>query len=405
VKLLYVATDQIVPGSTGGSVHVEEVAGGLARRGHEVHVVARKSESGREPEGFQLHRPRPLLTHRWFRWSAQKPIGDLMDRLGVDVVLERYHNFAGEGVRAAHRRGVPSVLEVNSPVVDHPGSVKALLDAMLLWRPMRRLRDEQCRKATALITPLPGVVSSNVPREKVHQIHWGANVERFQPGLTPRGHAEAVPIPLDARVVVFSGSFRHWHGADVLVRAGARVLESRDGAKAFFLFLGSGPGWSRVRQEVERLGVESRFHLAGAIPYHEMPHYLARGHIGVAPYQPSRHGQLQLGFYWSPLKIFEYMASGLPTITLDIDPLREIVRQGKEGLLFEEKDEEALARAITELVASPERAREMGASARERIVAHYSWQVHCEKLEQVLKGLIFDKSGIQPKPWEKGGRA
>ena len=393
MKLLYVATDQIVPGSTGGSVHVEEVASGLAQRGHEVHVVARKNESSPEPESFQLHRPQPLLQHRWFRWSAEKSIGDLMDRLGVDVVLERYYNFAGEGVRAAHRRGVPSVLEVNSPVVDHPGSVKALLDGMLLRRPMRRLREEQCQKATALITPLPSIVPSNVPREKVHQIHWGANVERFQPGLTPRGNAEAVPIPLDARVVVFSGSFRYWHGADVLVRAGTRVLESSGGKKAFFLFLGSGPGWSRVRQEIERLGVQSRCHLTGAIPYVEMPHYLARCHIGVAPYQPSRHGQLQLGFYWSPLKIFEYMASGLPTITLDIDPLREIVRQGKEGLLFEERDEEALARAITELVASPERAREMGTSARERIVAHYSWQAHCEKLEHVLMGLVFDKSG------------
>lgn len=388
MKLLYVATDQIVPGSTGGSVHVEEVASGLARRGHEVHVVARKNESGPEPESFQLHRPQPLLQHRLFRWSTEKAIGDLIDRLSVDVVLERYYNFAGEGVRAAHRRGIPSVLEVNSPVMDHPGSAKALLDRTLLWRPMRRLREEQCRKATALITPLPGIVPPNVPREKVHQVHWGANVESFQPGLTPRGDAKDVPIPLDARVVVFSGSFRHWHGADVLVRAGARALESNSGAKAFFLFLGSGPGWSSVQQEVERLGVESRCHLAGAVPYHEMPHYLARCHVGVAPYQPSRHGQLQLGFYWSPLKIFEYMASGLPVITLDIDPLREIVRQGKEGLLFEERDEEALACAITELVASPELTLEMGRSARERIVANYSWQVHCEKLEQVLMGLV-----------------
>ena len=388
MKLLYVATDQIVPGSTGGSVHVEEVASGLARRGHEVHVVARTNASGPEPESFQLHQPRPLLQHRLFRWSAERCIGDLIDRLGVDVVLERYYNFAGEGVRAAHRRGIPSVLEVNSPLMDHAGSIKALVDRTLLWRPMRRLREEQCQKATALITPLPKIVPPNVPREKVHQIHWGANVESFRPGLTPRGDAEEAPIPLDARVVVFSGSFRHWHGADVLVRAGARVLESNGGTKAFFLFLGSGPGWSRVRQEVERLGVESRCHLTGAVPYHEMPHYLALSHIGVAPYQPSRHGQLQLGFYWSPLKIFEYMASGLPVVTLDIDPLREIVRHGKEGLLFEEKDEEALARAITELVASPERSREMGLAARERIVAHYSWQVHCEKLELVLMGLV-----------------
>ena len=80
--------------------------------------------------------------------------------------------------------------------------------------------------------------------------------------------------------------------------------------------------------------------------------------------------------------------SGLPVVTLDIDPLREIVREGREGLLFEERDEAALADALTELVASPERADEMGLAARERVVTHYSWQVHCEKLEAVLRGLL-----------------
>jgi glycosyltransferase involved in cell wall biosynthesis len=113
----------------------------------------------------------------------------------------------------------------------------------------------------------------------------------------------------------------------------------------------------------------------------------------VAPYQPSRHGQLQLGFYWSPLKIFEYMASGLPVITLHIDPLRDIIRQGREGLLFDERNEKGLADAISELVRSPERAEEMGRSARERVVAHYSWQVHCEKLEHVLLGVM--NKGVQ----------
>jgi glycosyltransferase involved in cell wall biosynthesis len=388
VKILYVATDQHVPGSTGGSVHVEEVARGLARRGHEVHVVAR-SAGGEVVDGeFQVHPGKPLTSHRMFRWTAERTVRDLISRLRIDVVLERYYNFAGEGVRAAHRCGVPAVLEVNSPVMDHPGSLKAWIDGAALFRPMKRIREEQCQKASALVTPLPAIVPDTVSREKVHQIHWGANVELFRPGLMPSGAAAEIPIPPDARVVIFSGSFRLWHGADVLVRAGARVLESRDGEKAFFLFIGSGPTYDAIAREVGRLGIESRCHLTGAVPYRDMHLYLSRGHIGVAPYQPSRHGQLELGFYWSPLKIYEYMASGLPVITLDIDPLRDIIRQGRDGLLFDERDEKGLADAMTELVRSPERAREMGRSARERVVAHYSWQVHCEKLERVLLDVI-----------------
>ncbi len=390
MKLLYVATDQQVPGSTGGSVHVEEVANGLADRGHEVHVVARPGEKTGDSGSsrFQLHPSQPLVPHRMFRWTAQKQIGALIDRLGVDAVLERYYNFAGEGIRAAYRRAVPALLEVNSPVMDHPGSLKAWLDRILVFRPMRRLRQEQCRKAAALVTPLPAIIPATVPSDKVHPIHWGANVERFRPGLLPSGLAAELPIAPHVRVVVFSGSFRGWHGADVLVRAAAGVITKLKERDLLFLFLGSGPGLSEVRREVTRCGIGSHVHLAGAVPYHQMPLHLARCHIGVAPYQPSRHGQLQLGFYWSPLKIFEYMACGLPVITLDVHPLREIVRPGREGLLVQEGDENGLADAIAELVASPERAAEMGRAARDRVVSHYSWQVHCEKLEKVLQGLV-----------------
>jgi glycosyltransferase involved in cell wall biosynthesis len=385
LKLLYVATDQLLPGSTGGSVHVEEVARGLTERGHEVHVVARPGPGGPEPLGGRLHPAKPLFQHRFFRWTAERAVGELLDRLGSEVVLERYYNFGGEGVRAAARRGIPSVLEVNSPIRDHPGSLKSILDAALLLRPLRRARDGLCRKAAALVTPLPSIVPASIPREKVFQIHWGANVELFKPDVPLRGGAERLSLPADARVVVFSSSFRRWHGARLLVRAAAQVIAAEAGEKAFFLFLGSGPELAAVERDVDRLGLSDRVRLAGAVPYAEMPFYLARAHLGVAPFEPARHGQLQLGFYWSPLKIFEYMASGLPVVTLDIDPLREIVRPGREGLLVGEGDAGALAAAILELVSSPERARAMGRAARQRVVEHFSWQRHCEKLEQVLE--------------------
>ena len=387
MKVLYVATDQRVPGSTGGSVHVLEVARGLAERGHEVHVAASPGDNppANASLGFHFHPARPWFAHRAFRWSAEGRVSELIERLGVDVVLERYYNFAGEGVRAAHRHGIPSVLEVNSPVVDHMGSMKSFVDRYVLFHFMEGLRERQCELAAALVTPLPAIVPASVPRSKVHRIHWGANVESFRPGIAPLGPAAELPIPDEARVIVFSSSFRHWHGADLLIDAAARVLRDPRAKSAFFLFVGAGPSLARAKHRAGRLHIGSRVAFTGAVPYERMPHYLARAQIGVAPYQPALHGQLRLGFYWSPLKIFEYMASGLPVVTLDVEPLSEIVRSGTEGLLFEEGDVEGLAAALTELVCSPERAAAMGRSARERIVSHYSWAVHCERLEQVLE--------------------
>ncbi|HXV61028.1 MAG TPA: glycosyltransferase family 4 protein [Vicinamibacteria bacterium] len=372
MKLLYVASDQRVPGSTGGAVHVEEVASGLESLGHEIHVVA--IPSGAESE-VRLHRSPLWFRHRAFRWRTKGFIGDLIEEIGADAVIERYYNFGGEGIRAAFDRGLPSLLEVNSPLKDHQGSIKQVLDALMLVRPMKRARDELVRKASALVTPLPEIVPDSVPPEKVHRVSWGANVERFHPDVAPK----SLEIPTASRVVVFAGSFRSWHGADLLVRAAPLVLEKIP--SAFFLFVGSGP--SRPR----RLSCD-RMLFTGAVPHAEMPAYLRLAEVGVAPYQPSRLGQMKLGFYWSPLKIFEYMATGLPVVTLDVAPLREVVRPGFEGVLVPEGDVRALAEAITSLLESPERARAMGASARARVVERFSWQRHCCELDRILRNLV-----------------
>ena len=384
MKLLYVASDQRVPGRTGGSVHVEEVARGLAERGHEVHVLAlageRRTNGALSP--YELHPSRLPFESRWFRWTLRRQVEALLSELGIEAVMERYYNFGGEGVRAAYARGIPSLLEVNSPILDHPGSLKRVLDRALLFRPLRRIREELVRKASALVTPLPSIVPGDVPSEKVHRVHWGANVERFRPDV----QRKRLAIPESARVVVFSGSFRPWHGSDLLVRAAARVLSKEP--QGFFLFVGSGPVWEKSRDLAKSLGIESAVLFTGPVAYEEMPSYLRGAQIGVAPYQPSRLGQMKLGFYWSPLKIFEYMATALAVVTLDAPPLAEIVRPGKEGLLVAEGDEEALANAIATLLADPERARTMGLSGRERVVASFSWQSHCEQLEGILRELV-----------------
>jgi glycosyltransferase involved in cell wall biosynthesis len=385
VKILYVATDQRVPGRTGGSVHVEEVAGGLAARGHEMHVLALSGGprvSGTAPSGYQLHPARLPFENRFFRWTTGRQVGELLDRGGFDTLMERYYNFGGEGIRAAHERGVPSLLEVNSPLKDHPRSLKNALDRLLLVRPMRRLRDRQCREASALVTPLLTIVPEDTPRDKVHRVNWGANVERFRPDVPKK----ELPIPRGAKVVVFSGSFRPWHGADLLIESVPEVL-ARD-PDAFFLLIGSGPSFPATRARVRKLGIEERCLFTGAVPYDEMPSYVRSASVGVAPYQPSRLGQMKLGFYWSPLKIFEYMAMALPVVTLDVSPLAEIVRPGKEGLLVPEGDASALARAIAALLADPARARSLGEAGRDRVVARYSWQRHCEQLESILEDLV-----------------
>jgi glycosyltransferase involved in cell wall biosynthesis len=116
-----------------------------------------------------------------------------------------------------------------------------------------------------------------------------------------------------------------------------------------------------------------------------MPELVASADVGAAPYDTRRLRQLRLGFYWSPLKIFEYMASGLPTVTISRPPLDEIVREDQEGLHFREGDDADLARVLERLAGDAALRARLGAQARARVVESYSWARHCEQLEGVLR--------------------
>lgn len=376
MRILYVACDQVVPGRTGGSVHVLEVARGLAARGHELHVAV-NGRSGTPPElpGVRWHRVSWTPPSRFFRFRAQGAVAALLRETRAQVVMERYYNFGGEGVGAAAALGVPSLLEVNAPVVDHPGSWKARLDALALVRPLRRRREHLCRLAAALVAPLPEMVPE-FARAKTTTVSWGADVDAFQPGRRSEALRAAWGVPTGAVVVLFSGSFRPWHGVHVL-EAAARRLRARE--DVFFVLAGG-----------DRAGASSDFRgrRLGSLPYDRMPEVVASADIGVAPYDTARLPQLRLGFFWSPLKIFEYMASGLPTLTVPRPPLTEIVREGLEGRHFAEAQAASLAGAIGALAADPAARERMGASARTRVVELYSWARHCEQLEGVLRRMV-----------------
>jgi glycosyltransferase involved in cell wall biosynthesis len=378
VRILYVASDQVVPGRTGGSVHVLEVARGLAARGHEVHAVVQAGDGSaarEQKDGVVWHRVRWWPRHRLFRFRARAGVEAVAEDVRPHVVMERYYNFGGEGIRTAAARGVPSLLEVNSPVVDEPGSFKAVLDRLALVQPLRRYREGLCRQASALVSPLPAIVPE-FARGRTHQVTWGANVESFHPARRSQAARRGLGVPDGATAVLFSGSFRPWHGVHVLEEAARRLA---DQPAIFFLLVGGGEAGPGRGYRGRRLG---------AVAYERMPEIVAAADVGVAPYDTARLRQLRLGFYWSPLKVFEYMASGLPTVTIPRVPLDDIVREGQEGLHFREGNADDLARVLRRLAEDPGLRVRLGAKARTRVVERYSWARHCEQLEGVMGGLL-----------------
>ncbi len=428
MRILYAAIDQVVPGTLGGSTHVEAVAVGLAALGHDVHVAVRAGAfqlsqgvsrghspgpsrgpgSGPSPGLSRgLSRgpspgPSPGLSPRQDAESARRPswhdvgtplgsphlrllrrgrLRALAASLRPDVVIERYHNFGGEGLLAARAVGARTILEVNAPVVDYPGSPKRTVDRLLIAEPMRRWRQWQCRVADLIVTTDRAILPPGTPPAKIIETEWGADTVRFRPDA-------AGPVPFARQpgdvIAVFAGAFRAWHGVGRLVDAMA-VLERR-GSPWRAVLIGDGPERPGLEARVaaERL---TRVAFTGSLPYEAMPAALAAADAGVAPFAPEAHAPLRHGFYWSPLKVFEYMASGLPVVAPALPRLRAILDDGAAGMLYDGAAPAALEDALDALT-DADRRRRLGAAARARAERHFSWAAHCRALEAAMTAMI-----------------
>jgi len=389
MKVLYCALAIDLGGAHGGATHATEVANGLADLGHDLWLVG----GGHLPlrDHARIHGRVTLVpTPPKLAWMNTPRVRRIVTEWRPDVVMERFYTFAGGGIIAAHKRGIPTILEVNAPVYDPPGSPKDRIDRATGGM-MRRWAMQQCRWAGRIVTPIPTTVPHDV-RAKVVPLQWGANVHHFDPARYPRTGADAremrrrYRIPADAPVIVFVGSFRMWHGAAEAIRA-FRVVQEQI-ADAYLLLVGDGPERATLEQSVRDHPADTIV-FTGAVPYRDVPRYLAIADVAVAPFVPSLHRPLQhFGFYWSPLKIFEAMAMGIPVVTTAVFPLTEIVRGA--GIAVPERDDAALAGALSALLRDPHRRAAMGAEGRARVVSAWSWEAHCRHLDGIMTALVGD---------------
>jgi glycosyltransferase involved in cell wall biosynthesis len=393
MRILYVTAGIPVPGSVGGSTHVIEVCRGLAALGHHVLAIVGPAD-GVPPDlgGMSGGSVRIVNTpgSPALGLALLPLIAREAARFRPDAIMERYHNLAGAGLLYAKLRGLPSLLEINAPLYDPPGSRKDRLDRAL-GRSLRRWARWQARAADRLVTPLATTAGALARPGTIVELPWGANADlfdpaRLDPALVAATRAE-LGIPAGAPVLAFSGSFRAWHGVEMLLDALETLLPARPALRA--ILIGDGAERPALVARVAGWGeLGRRVIFTGRLPYPEVPRHLAVVDLGVAPFDPTRHAALRhFGFYWSPLKIFEYGAMGLPTVCPAIPPLDGIVRDGREGRTYPVGDRAGLAAAIGAVLDDPMGRRAMGASARRRASEEWSWAAHCRGLDRILRCL------------------
>ena len=278
-------------------------------------------------------------------------------------IHERLSLFAGAGTELATRHGLARVVEVNAPVADER------IDHFALHLVEEAYRAERAALAGARVAAVSGPMASWALSRGASEstvIPNGADTTRLAPGRWTRSRGivrRDLGFPPDLPVVGFVGSLKPWHGVERMIDA---VASASHRGRLGLLVVGDGPQRERVLEAVATLPPLVHPVFVGAVPSASVPPYVAAMDIAVAPY-------LQSGsFYFSPLKVAEAMAAGLPVIASDFPPVREML--GDTGVLVDPGDDSALAQAISGLAGDPSERRRLGLAGRARAVRRLDWR-------------------------------
>lgn len=196
----------------------------------------------------------------------------------------------------------------------------------------------------------------DLPANRLHVVHVGV---------------EAAPEPADAPApdtsagLLCIAALKPYKGIPVLLEA-CRLLLDR-GVELVCDVVGEGPLRRRLEERIRSLDLAGRVRLLGARTQAEVAELIGGATLVVLPSVVASDGQME----GIPVALMEAMAAGKPVVASSLSGVPELIEDGREGRLVPPGDAAALADALEEVLASPQRRRAMGARGREKVAAAF----------------------------------
>jgi glycosyltransferase involved in cell wall biosynthesis len=336
----------------GQAVHIEEMIDALRSLGHEVRVVAPSIGGQAAQQGAMggevgwVHRLKAALPNAVYELLelayslvAYRKLVQAAQEFKPDVIYERYNLFLLAGTLLKRKLGIPLLLEVNAPLVDerlkHSGG--------LSLRALARWAEGTAWRSADHVLPVTQVLARHVqaygvPRQHITVIPNGINRAHFVTAPTPQ--AAKQQLGLQGQIVLgFTGFVRDWHGVDRVVRW---LATPQAPANSHLLVVGDGPVRAELEALAVQLGVGQRVTFTGVIDRHRVPEHVAAFDIALQP---------AVTAYASPLKLMEYLVLAKAVVAPREPNLLEVLTDGQNALLFDDKTAGSFEAALTRLCA------------------------------------------------------
>ena len=369
----------------GQFVHLEEMVHALRGLGHEVEIVGPRHV---EHESFGADSGVVAVLKKWLPQSLYeilelgyalmdlRELGRAVRRFRPHVIYERYNLYFPSGVWARRRYGVPLLLEVNAPLYEERSRFGGIaLPGLARWS------ERYTWRGADLVLPVTSVlaervVAAGVDRERIRVIPNGINVESFA-RLPARDDAKR-SLGLEGRFVIgFVGFMREWHGLDCVLEF---IAQTAAQPPLHALFVGDGPARPALEARAQELGIVDRVRFTGVMPRERVPGTLAAFDVALQP---------AVVDYASPLKLFEYLALGLPIIAPDSANIREVLTDGVNAALFRSGDGAAFMHCLQKVCSDAMLRETLSRSARATIETQgLTWRRNAERVSELARALV-----------------
>ncbi|QBE63590.1 TIGR04063 family PEP-CTERM/XrtA system glycosyltransferase [Pseudoduganella lutea] len=288
-------------------------------------------------------------------------------------------------LRVGRKLGIPVVYEIRAfwedAAVDH-GTSKEWGVRYRLTRAMETWALKRVDAATTICEGLRSeIVGRGIPAQKIEVIPNAVDVGDFSVGGA-RDEALARTLGLEDKTVLgFIGSFYAYEGLNVLLDAVPAMLAQQPGLRV--LLVGGGPQDAALRAQAKVLGIEGQVVFTGRVPHKEVQRYYNLVDVLCYPRLKMRLTDLV-----TPLKPLEAMAQGRLLAASDVGGHRELIEDGRTGVLFAAGDAAALARRVLALLAAPEQWQQLKEQGRRFVENERNWATSVARYRKVYANLI-----------------
>lgn len=357
--------DRLNPQAGGAEVHLHEIFGRLAARGHEVHLLASGWSGGAAEavvDGIRVHR---VSSRYGFALAARPAFRRLVRELVPDVVVEDVNKVP---LNLPRLWGGPFVLVVphlfgTTAFRELPWPAAALVVAA--ERPMARVYARAGLHAISASTANDLAVRG-FRREAIRVIYPGVDTRVFAPD--PAVERDAAPA------VLYVGRLKRYKRVDVAIRALA--LARADVPDLRLWIAGAGDDRPRLERVARGCGAADRVEFLGHVSEERKIDRYRRAWAVVLPSLKEGWGITNL----------EAAGCGTPAVAADNSALRESVRDGETGFLVPTGDAGALAAALRRLAADAGLRERLGAGAR-AFAMTFSWERAADETESHLESV------------------